>query len=236
MKLTKFCAFSVAVLAASLAFADADNILVAFSTVGPDKYADGATVLDGERYALVWSATQFGGFNADGTAAVAGDKVLKVAPFARNGRCIPTLFQTARSNVPVGGTLSVYLMDTRVSKTALSSTLQVSGAVEVKDYTVDLGSNMAAQKVGGADKTSAQTSSAALTGDTTAINPVIADIKVLDDSVAISVENLRPGLTYSVKGGLDRANSIKHELVATETETNFIVDKDAATFFSITAE
>ena len=236
MKLTKFCAFSAAMLAASLAFADAANIIVAFSTVGPDTYADGETVLDGERYALVWSATQFGGFNADGTAAVAGDKVLTVAPVAKNGRCKPTLFQSARSDVPTSGTLSVYLMDTRVSKTALSESLQLSGAVEVKDYSISAESRFASQKTGDNDDASVQTSSSAVTGDTTAINPRISAITVQGEKVAISVENLRPGLKYSVKGGLDRANALEHKVVATESETNFIVDKDKATFFSIKAE
>ena len=42
--------------AVGLAFAATaaiDDALLTFSTVGPDKYSDGTTVLDGECYALV---------------------------------------------------------------------------------------------------------------------------------------------------------------------------------------
>lgn len=50
--------------AAGLCFGDASNLLVTFSTPGPDRYADGSTVRDGERYALVYVRGTFGGIAA----------------------------------------------------------------------------------------------------------------------------------------------------------------------------
>ena len=59
----------IAVAMSLAAFAAANDALIKFSSKGPDKYADGATVLDGEYYALCWSKdfSQFA-INADGTA------------------------------------------------------------------------------------------------------------------------------------------------------------------------
>ena len=56
--------------------------LLRFSTPGPDRYADGSLVLDGECYALVWSpkGTAFAGFNADGTVVSSNDRIVLAAP------------------------------------------------------------------------------------------------------------------------------------------------------------
>ena len=81
------CAMLVA--AASAAFADGDdNIAVLVSTTGPDCYQNGATVLDGECYALVWSRDGvFEGFTADGAPIDTNDCVVNVGAVAKGGRC-----------------------------------------------------------------------------------------------------------------------------------------------------
>ena len=43
-----------ALLASVCAFGAIDDTIIVIETQGPDKYADGTTVLDGERYAIVW--------------------------------------------------------------------------------------------------------------------------------------------------------------------------------------
>ena len=50
-------------------FAGITDYVATFSTPGPDRYADGTVVADGECYALVWSpkGSTFAGFSADGT-------------------------------------------------------------------------------------------------------------------------------------------------------------------------
>ena len=103
--------------AVGLAFAATaaiDDALLAFSTVGPDKYADGTTVLDGECYALVRTlpGATFGGIAADGTAVAETDEIVLLAPLAKDGRCPKVLFQIPSDKSE--GTFSVYLLDTRV--------------------------------------------------------------------------------------------------------------------------
>ena len=110
-----FCLLSV-VLALPL-FAGMNNVVIQFSTVGPDKYADGTTVMDGECYALVWTPTgsEFQGIDAEGEAA--GDsKVAVKAPIATGGKCPNVQFQIDETYADVnypGGTWGVYLLDTR---------------------------------------------------------------------------------------------------------------------------
>ena len=64
----------------------ADDAVVTFSTRGPDRYADGTTVMDGECYALVWSADGvFEGLSANGEPVDSNDKVILIAPYAKDG-------------------------------------------------------------------------------------------------------------------------------------------------------
>ena len=107
--------------AVGLAFAATaamDDALLTFSTVGPDKYSDGTTVLDGECYALVWTKTgaTFGGIAADGTAVAETDKIVLVAPVAKGGKCPKVVFEVDADDMAKkykGGSWSVLLLDTR---------------------------------------------------------------------------------------------------------------------------
>ena len=113
--------FSVIALASVLVFADDNDfqgdVILSFSTTGPDRYVDGTIVPDGECYALVWSPAgkAFSGFNADGTAASALDRVVLAGPLALGGRCRDSIFQVPKSEYDAveGGTWSVCLVDTR---------------------------------------------------------------------------------------------------------------------------
>ena len=66
-----------------IASASVQDKVARFSTPGPDCYADGTLVADGECYALVWSpkGATFAGFNADGTAISANDRVILFSRF-----------------------------------------------------------------------------------------------------------------------------------------------------------
>ena len=102
------------------AFAGMNNVLVTFSTVGPDHYADGSQVEPGEVYALVWTETgfEFQGVDAQGKAVdPTHNKIVIKAPIAtEKGNCPLITFQVdedyAATNYP-GGTWGVYLLDTR---------------------------------------------------------------------------------------------------------------------------
>ena len=105
-----------AVSAASALFAAGvpNERVVNFSTKGPDRYADGSTVADGECYALVWSADGvFEGIGADGKAKGAGDKVVYIGAFAEDGRCPLVSFRLAEGAYE-GGRFALWLLDTRV--------------------------------------------------------------------------------------------------------------------------
>ena len=85
----------ICLLMVSVAFSGMDDKVLRFSTPGPDRYADGSRVLDGECYALVWSpkGSAFAGFNADGMAVSANDRVVLAAPLAQDGKCRDAIFQ-----------------------------------------------------------------------------------------------------------------------------------------------
>ena len=105
------------VIAPLAVLAATDDYLLTFSTPGPDRYADGTIVPDGECYALVWAPAgkAFSGFNADGTAASALDRVVLAGPLALSGRCRDSIFQVPKTEYDAleGGTWSVCLVDTR---------------------------------------------------------------------------------------------------------------------------
>ncbi len=115
-KRTVACA-AVATLGLAAAAAPNDTLL-SFATPGTDRCADGSRVLDGGCYALVWTANgaTFGGLT-DGAKTIAEtDRLMLVAPIARNGRCPMTVLEIAADVMPTydGGTFGLYLLDTRV--------------------------------------------------------------------------------------------------------------------------
>lgn len=99
-------------------FAAANDVVLTFSTPGPDTYADGTTVLDGESYALVWTkaGATFGGISADGKLLSANDKTVLVAGVAEGGKCPTTVFEIEAADFEAyeGGSFALYLLDTRV--------------------------------------------------------------------------------------------------------------------------
>ena len=86
----------------------ADKVL-RFSTVGPDRYADGSVVVDGECYALVWSPAgkTFSGFNADGTPVSSRDRVVLAGALAQGGKCRELFLVNSHNNL-----LSAFLLHT----------------------------------------------------------------------------------------------------------------------------
>ena len=105
------------VLSSGLAFASIDDKVLRFSSPGPDCYADGSVVADGECYALVWSpkGSNFAGFNADGTPVSSADRVVLAASLAQGGRCRDALFEIPAAEYAEleGGEWAVCLVDTR---------------------------------------------------------------------------------------------------------------------------
>ena len=113
MKAIKMLIAGLVLAVAGMATAAMDTVLT-FSTVGPDRYANGDDVVPGESYALVWTA-DIAGFTLSDDGTATGGKVVLVAPVAEDGRCPPVKLNIKASVAPQyeGGVWGVYLFDTR---------------------------------------------------------------------------------------------------------------------------
>lgn len=215
-----FAMIAVAGMAAGV-WAAQNDALLSFSTKGPDKYADGTTVLDGECYALVWTkdGAEFAGLDASGKPVAETDKVVLVAPLAKGGKCPPIVYQidAATADALAGGTYGVYLLDTRVAgadgtekpagTTAGKLTL-VNGYGLASDA-VKAGTQVAsATEQGGADGATGQAVAAGAAAPKDVAQPKIKAIRIEGDKVFLTVENL-PGFMRA-QGGAD--------LTASETQ------------------
>lgn len=196
-------------LLAAATFAGMNNVVITFCSQGPDTYADGSTVLDGETYALVWTpdGATFGGFNADGSAVVPSRVVLK-APLAKEGKCPFVKYEIderfAATNY-TNGMWAVYLLDTRVFAADL-------GADGKPQATGAFGTAVNGYGVVASAQTSAQTSVGFVSADGTAavgagLLPAdkgevkISNIELRDGKVFITVSGTVSSAAYAVAEG-----------------------------------
>ncbi len=209
----------VAVCAANLCFGDASNLLVTFSTPGPDRYADGSTVLDGERYALVYVRGSFGGIAADGRAVDADDAVVAVLSRAEKGRCPTTVFQVPSelAKTLTGGSYAVYLLDTRLAPAAngvarLAPADARTGLPTAIAKTTEVATKIVADAYAGTRATgvAAKEAAVATAVPADAPQPVVKSIRVEGAYVYITVAGTIPSLQYNVAGGVtpDRLTSV----------------------------
>ena len=223
---------------AGLAFAATaaiNDALLAFSTVGPDKYADGTTVLDGECYALVWTknGATFGGIAADGTAIAETDEIVLVAPVAKDGHCPNVLFQidSAKADALADGTYGVYLLDTRV---AANGTTKPAGVKNGKLSLVNgYGLTTKATKVGKAtaggaakaeekDSEGGQVVAAGAAAPKDLPQPKITSIKIEGDYVKLTVQNM-PGFMRVSSGTTASADDTQGAAQATDGKTDEVI-------------
>lgn len=220
--------------AVGLAFAASaaiDDALLAFSTVGPDKYADGTTVLDGECYALVRTlpGATFGGIAADGTAVAETDEIVLLAPLAKNGHCPKVLFQIPSDKTE--GTFGVYLLDTRVM--AADGTTKPAGMKNGKLSLVNgYGLATEATKVGKAsggvttaaekETSGGQAVAAGAVAPKGVQQPKITSIKIEGDYVKLTVQNL-PGFMRVSSGANVSADDAQGSAQATDGKTDEVI-------------
>jgi len=207
--------FALMMAAASLtALAAQNDTLLTFSTKGPDTYANGDAVADGECYAVVWTKAgqAFAGFEANGVAKGDLSKVVLTAPVAKGGRCPTTHFQIGYKTVAAlgAGTYGVYLLDTRDVSGKPQGTVRKDGVWVAKainswgaitDATTDLsgGTTLASSALASAaDGTTAAVASA-LPADVP--QPRITDVKVDGDQVKITVADTASYLQYTLEQG-----------------------------------
>lgn len=250
MKTIKALCCATLALVSFGALADAANVLIMFSTPGPDTYADGATVLDGERYALVWSADgKFDGIKTDGTAVDKNDLVIYIAGLAEGGRCPLTMFEidSASPKAKREGVYGVYLLDTRVAdKKSVAATAAnglpeiVNGAISTQDYT-------AAAAMASVEKTTGEGASQwceteiAVDATSPDYKPLkITAFEVEGAQVTISVEGMLPNVPYNIKMGATPNNLKSYALKTPQTGTagkaKVVLPVNEAKFFQAVRE
>lgn len=215
----KSIALVLAVLGAGALFAGMNNVVIQFSTVGPDKYADGTTVMDGECYALVWTpdGSEFQGITAKGEAA--GDsKVAVKAPIATGGKCPNVQFQideTFANENYKDGTWGVYLLDTRKFATEEVTVTVDGNDIKQTQVKVDSSGKKVATGVGGAVSGYGQVVSnvgrslspaGSKTGTVQNIPagiqpPTIRDFKVVNGMAYLYLKDTSSAVSYGVAAG-----------------------------------
>ena len=193
----KTIAVLFAVLAASV-FAGMDDLLIMFSTPGPDKYADGSVVLDNECYALVWTASNG-----------AQTQVLAV-PAAKDGKCVPVLFDIDEADVEKykDGTWGVFLLDTRdFAKDPAGKTLSgldAKGQPKVVNVSAAVAEGFAS--AGGFESAVAKSGVSAGAFDLDAAKvpqPKVTGIQVVGANVVVTVKDTVPFVGYTLQSGSD---------------------------------
>jgi hypothetical protein len=215
-------AAACAVLLSGAATAGIEDVVLRFSTPGPDRYADGTVVADGECYALVWSPAgkAFSGFNADGTPVSPGDRVVLAGALARDGKCRDAIFQVPAEEYAEleGGEWAVCLVDTRMGDGI------PAGVVDGQPLRVNRwGLAQSGVKVEAASTMSAAASSpkrlsaAGVTrsgasgvraGTLSAVPPNlrpprITAMEIAEGEVVLAVEDTMPYLSYTIKSGAE---------------------------------
>ena len=240
------------------ASAGLDDTVLVFSTPGPDRYADGSVVADGECYALVWSPAgkAFSGFQADGTAVSPDDCVVLAAPLARDGRCPESLFQVPaeESAALEGGEWAVCLVDTRRADGVPAGTRDgaplrvnrwglVAGGVAARPAAAT-GLKFAAPSQAPATRSAGTGVRAATLSAVpdTAPASVITAMEVADGAVALWVTNTVPYLTYTISSsatlrGFSRDKYADRIDGADDAEDEILIESDAygeSRFFKVT--
>ncbi len=250
MKISKAFTLFAAALFAVGAFADANNVLISFSTEA-DYYADGTPVLDGEWYALCWAQDGvFDGLKLDYSPVDPTEKVFKISPLAKDGHCPYVIFQVDSKEAPSDGDYFVYVLDTRNAEgtSAAAPTLndkgkrvpatEVNGLVPSKSFTVvksdDDGRKSSVSTIG---------ASGAAVSDIWGYSEVdnakqarITAFKVEDAKVKITVSDMLPGVKYNVYMGESPSDFDTYGLTTPKTgvETaDFEIDPGDAKFFRV---
>ena len=245
MKFSKLGFMIATAMFAAGAFAiGTGDLLVSFSTVA-DTYADGTPVRDGEWYALCWSSDgNFDGLNLDCTPVDSNDKVLVLAPLAKDGRCGNTLFVVKAKDKPkVPGNYFVYLLDTRDVYGAVAERDEkngnvpggaVNGSVVSKNYTATATSTSGDVVSSGTVDENASWSESAIAGEL--VQPRIVDFKPLPNAmVKIEVVDMLPGVKYNVLMGesLDNLNTYGVTTPKTGDTATFELEAGDAKFFKV---
>ena len=195
--------FAIAAMAATAAFSAANDVLVTFSTPGPDKYADGTVVMDGERYALVYSA-DLANFKITNDGKAEGGEIVLSAPVAKGGKCPVVMFEVDAALAAKkysGGNWAVCLLDTRKFSKGENGEIvaKLSGGSTVNTFGIVGEANIGSSTVGGVAGVAAATGTIAK--GNVVPEPEVSDIFLDGGNVYIYVKGTVPYLSYGLKAG-----------------------------------
>ncbi len=230
-------------------FAAANDVVLTFSTPGPDTYADGTTVLDGESYALVWTkaGATFGGIAADGKLLSANDKIVLVAGVAEGGKCPTTVFEIEAADFEAyeGGSFALYLLDTRVKdaegKISVAGANALATTAPESVNAIGLASTSTSSSTSSSSlipQTSSLTAGSAIALATVGVHskidvPTITALKIEGETVSITVKDTSPTADYFVVPGTT-PGSFATALDAKQENGTFTFPKPKdATFFKV---
>lgn len=213
----RICALVAGVLSLAVVAGPNDAVLM-FSTKGPDCYADGTPVQEGEAYALVWSRNgfDFAGLDMNGQAVDPVDNAVVVAlPLAKtkhNGdvHCPLTMFQIDENFVAshADGTFALILLDTRVpnAKGELVATGRLGqvngwGVVEKSHVKAVGGTQVSVINAGSANGSTQTKIASSIPADEDIPQPRITGIRLVDDYVVLTVTGTSPRLLYNIAAG-----------------------------------
>lgn len=208
MKFLAFCALT-GLLALSLTADIMSNRHLIFWTNGPDRYADGSSVLDGENYALVCTkpGTPFAGFNADGTLVDAQTSTLVyTAPLALKGRCRYTDFivDADFAALHAKDEWKVYLLDTRRRSGELAPRDEKGALTRVNSFGETDG-KVRFGAMAGLQGSALPVAVGSVAGTRSSADfapmPRITNIRIVDGKAVLTVQNTVPSLDYDLAGG-----------------------------------
>ena len=186
------CAFASAVAVAGM-----NDLLISFSTPGPDKYADGTDVQVGECYSLV-------GTKADGSQDIVLNYQTKLA-----GKCSQVVYMVDEVTAAKYTKWDVYLTDTRdFAKDGKPAGLDDKGQPKVKNVQAPVAASVASS---GSQFASATVKEGVAAGayDLAAADvpqPEVTGIKIVGANVVVTVANTRPFVGYTLVSGKDTTN------------------------------
>ena len=237
----KISGMGMFLLCSVFSYGSMQDRLARFSTPGPDCYADGTIVVDGECYALVWSpvGTTFSGFNADGTPVSATDRVVLAGELAQGGRCPDAVFQIPAKEYEAlaGGEWAVCLVDTRNLAGVPTGTRNgkpvrvnrwgiISGGVNITDASstkprlAATGGTRSVASDGGRGATALPVRANRLSAvPPNLAPPQITAIEVADGEVWLGVDGTVPYLDYTIISG-ETPNNLKPDYFAEVVEGN----------------
>ena len=183
-------------LASVAAFAGVKDLLVSFSTPGPDKYADGTEVKVGECYSLVYT-------KADGSQEIVLNYQTKLA-----GKCSSVVYMVDEVTAAkyTGGTWGVYLLDTRdFANGGIPAGLDANGQPKVEPWVkAEVVSSVASSGNFGSAKTDEAISAGAYDLAAAGVpQPTVTGIKIVGANVVVTVANTRPFVGYTLVSGSD---------------------------------